>query len=211
MNVGSALAFVGIPLQASYCGAKFACRGFFDSVHAELLAAGSRVTISMVHLPAVDTPQFSWCKTAMDCHPRPVPPTYSPGLAAERIVDTVFDGRRSRFVGSWNRGVVLGARLLPGVLAHFTARTAIDDQQTDEPVTPDRPSNLRAPLDDREPWGAGGRFGDETGGVRDPGFLRGIPTTIAALGRAAVSASRHRLGTRRRRRREMERVARYGR
>lgn len=205
VNVGSALAYVGIPLQAPYCGAKFACRGFTESVHAELLASGTDVTISMVHLPAVDTPQFGWCATAMPRHPRPVPPTYTPELAAERIVDTAMDGRRTRMVGSWNRGVIAGARLAPGLLAHFTARTAIDDQQTDEPVPPDRPSNLDAPLDEAVPWT--GRFGEEARGVRHPGFLRALPGTFASLGRAALSMVRRRAGARARRRAMTERLA----
>jgi NAD(P)-dependent dehydrogenase (short-subunit alcohol dehydrogenase family) len=206
VNVGSALAYVGIPLQAAYCGAKFASRGFSQSVHAELIADGSNVTISMVHLPAVNTPQFSWCKTTMTKHPQPVPPIYPPELAAERIVDTVFDARRSRLVGSWNRLVIVGARLVPTVLAHFTARTAVDGQQTDEPIDPDRPSNLRAPVDDREAWAASGEFDHRSGGVLDPSFLRSLPSTAAALVRAAVAAARSKLGARTRRRQMEQRV-----
>jgi NAD(P)-dependent dehydrogenase (short-subunit alcohol dehydrogenase family) len=200
VNVGSALAYVGIPLQAAYCGAKFASRGFTQSVHAELIADGSNVTVSTVHLPAVNTPQFSWCKTTMRKHPQPVPPIYSPHLAAERIVDTVFDGRRSRLLGSWNRLVIMGARLAPTVLAHYTARTAIDGQQTDEPIDPDRPSNLRSPVDDQTPWSAEGVFGDRSGGVLDRDFLRSMPSTSAAFGRSVVAAVRSKLAARGRRR-----------
>ena len=80
VNVGSALAFIGIPLQSPYCAAKFACRGFFESTRAELLHEGSHIRLSMVHLPAVNTPQFDWCQTTMDRHPQPVPPIYQPEI-----------------------------------------------------------------------------------------------------------------------------------
>ena len=82
VNVGSALAFVGIPLQSAYCASKFACRGFFESTRAELLHEHSQVRLSMVHLPAVNTTQFGWCQTVLDRHPQPVPPIYQPETAA---------------------------------------------------------------------------------------------------------------------------------
>lgn len=200
VNVGSALAYVGIPLQAAYCGAKFACRGFTESVQAELLAARSEVSVSMVHLPAIDTPQFSWCATTMRRHPRPVPPTYSADTAAEWILDAVDRGGHHRVVGSWNRGVVIGTRLFPSVVLHFVARTAVEDQQTDEPIEPDRPSNLRTPLDEAEPWPSGGRFAEEATGVFHPDFLRSVPATLASLAAAALAAARHRVGVIARRR-----------
>ncbi len=82
VNVGSALAFMGIPLQSAYCSSKFACRGFFESVRAELLHEHSDIRLSMVHLPAVNTPQFDWCETTLNRHPQPVPPIYQPEVAA---------------------------------------------------------------------------------------------------------------------------------
>ena len=82
VNVGSALSFIGIPLQSAYCASKFACRGYFESVRAELLHEGSHVRMSMVHLPAVNTPQFDWCRSVFDRHPQPVPPIYQPDLSA---------------------------------------------------------------------------------------------------------------------------------
>jgi NAD(P)-dependent dehydrogenase (short-subunit alcohol dehydrogenase family) len=184
VNVGSALAYVGIPLQASYCGAKFACRGFFESVRAELIAAGSNVTISMVHLPAVNTPQFSWCKTTLPDHPRPVPPIYQPELAAARIVDVVFDTRRSTVLGSWNRLIVGRSKIAPSVFSQFAGRTAVDGQQTDQPVGDDRPVNLRSPVDAREPWTARGEFDDRANGVRDKQFLASLPQQAVSLGKA---------------------------
>ena len=106
VNVGSALAFIGIPLQSPYCSAKFACRGFFESTRAELLHEGSHVRLSMVHLPAVNTPQFDWCQTTMDRHPQPVPPIYQPEIPAKFIVQAALDGRRSKVIGSWNKLLV---------------------------------------------------------------------------------------------------------
>ena len=101
VNVGSALAFLGIPLQASYCASKFACRGFFESVRAELIHDHSKIRMSMVHLPAVNTPQFDWCRTSMNRHPQPVPPIYQPEVPARWIVQAALDGRRAKVIGSW--------------------------------------------------------------------------------------------------------------
>jgi NAD(P)-dependent dehydrogenase (short-subunit alcohol dehydrogenase family) len=199
VDVGSALAYVGIPLQSAYCGAKFACRGFFESVRTELVAAGSNVAISMVHLPAVNTPQFSWCKTALPNHPQPVPPIYPPEVAAERIVDVVFDARRSAVLGAWNRLIVGGSKTLPSVFSQFAAGTAVDAQQTGDPVAPDRPSNLRSPVDDDQAWSAGGQFDDQARGVLEPSFLRSLPGQGRSLCRAVVAATRFKLRGRARR------------
>ncbi len=114
VNVGSALAFIGIPLQAAYCSSKFACRGFFESTRAELLHDGSNVRLSMVHLPAVNTPQFNWCQTTMDRHPQPVPPIYQPEIPAKAIVKVALDGRRSKVVGAWNKVLVAAGQVAPG-------------------------------------------------------------------------------------------------
>ena len=148
VNVGSALAFIGIPLQSAYCASKFACRGFFESVRAELLHEGSNVTIGMVHMPAVDTPQFGWCKTTMDHHPQPVPPIYEPDRVARFIVQAALDGRRSRIVGSWNHLVVAAGKFTPGLGNHYAALGAWDTQLTEQPVGADRPVNLFHPADD---------------------------------------------------------------
>jgi NAD(P)-dependent dehydrogenase (short-subunit alcohol dehydrogenase family) len=193
VDVGSALAYVGIPLQAAYCGAKFACRGFFESVRTELVAAGSNVTISMVHLPAVNTPQFSWCETALPNHPQPVPPIYQPEVAAARIVDVVFDARRSTVLGSWNRIIVGGSKILPSVFSQFAGATAVEGQQTDDPVASGRPSNLRSPVDDREAWSARGEFDDQAHGVLEPSFLRSLPSQLRAVGQAMAATTRFNL------------------
>lgn len=188
VNVGSSLAFVGIPLQAAYCAAKFACRGFTESVRAELLAEGSPITLSMVHLPAVDTPQFDWCESKMDRPSRPVAPIYRPEQAAAAIVAAAQDGRRADVLGAWNRAIVSLTALAPGVVAHFAAATGVDSQQEDEPRTGPRPSNLYEPEDELEDAGASGRFGAEAGGVTDPQFLRTVPATLASLGGSVLAS-----------------------
>jgi len=198
VNVGSALAFVGIPLQSAYCGAKFACRGFFESVRAELLAQGSNVTISMVHLPAVNTPQFDWCLSRLPKHPQPVPPIYQPEVCAKFILEAALDGRRAKMVGSWNKLIVAGAKLAPSVLAHYAAGSGVSSQQTTTPRAPDRPSNLFAPADASDDHGAHGAFDDRAGGVLDPHFLRSLPDTGRQLGVAVGAAAREKVGRLRR-------------
>jgi short-subunit dehydrogenase len=190
VNVGSSLSFVGIPLQSAYCGAKFAVRGFTESVRAELVAEHSNITISLVHLPAVNTTQFSWCLSKLPKEPQPVPPIYQPELCARIIVDASLDGRRAKLIGSWNKMIVLGAQVVPSVLGHFAARTGVSSQQTDEPAGPDRPSNLFEPVDEHEDHGAHGTFGDRAGGVLDPSFTRELPSTIGTLGRSIADAAR---------------------
>jgi short-subunit dehydrogenase len=188
VNVGSALAFVGIPLQAAYCGAKFAVRGFTQSVRAELLAEGSRVTISQVHLPAVSTPQFEWCESKMEHKAQPVPPIYEPDVAAKAIVAAAIDGRRSEIVGSWNALLVGLANLAPGVVARYAARTCIHAQQTDEREVPGRPSNLWKPVDEASDAGARGPFAG--GGVLTPGFVASLPKIATDLAHAVVDEVR---------------------
>jgi NAD(P)-dependent dehydrogenase (short-subunit alcohol dehydrogenase family) len=190
VNVGSALSYVGIPLQGPYCAAKFACRGFFESVRSELLHTNSNVTLSMVHLPAVDTPQFDWCVDRLPNRPQPVAPIYEPDVAARAIVAAALDGRRSSVLGSWNRLVVAATKVAPGVLSHFVARTSVDGQQTDEPRRADRPANLWKPVDDDCDAGARGRFGDDAHGFLTPSFLRMLPSTATQLARAAGDTAR---------------------
>jgi NAD(P)-dependent dehydrogenase (short-subunit alcohol dehydrogenase family) len=190
VNVGSALAFIGIPLQAAYCSAKFACRGFFESTRAELIHDGSHVRLSMVHLPAVDTPQFNWCRTTMDHHPQPVPPIYRPEVAAKAIVAAATDGRRSKVVGSWNKLLVALGQVAPGFGNHYAALGAWETQLTGESIDPDRPNNLYAPADTTEDAGAEGSFQHESGGFLDPAFLKTLPTAGATFFRAAASDAR---------------------
>ncbi|HEY5431205.1 MAG TPA: SDR family oxidoreductase [Solirubrobacteraceae bacterium] len=178
VNVGSALAFIGIPLQSAYCSSKFACRGFFESTRAELIHEKSNVRISMVHLPAVNTPQFDWCQTAMSHHPMPVPPIYQPEIPAKFILDAALDGRRDKIIGSWNKMLVVIASLAPGLGNQYAAIGAWEAQLTSQPVRPDRPANLHHPVDHETDHGAHGSFGDKAGGFMDPSFLKSLPKTI---------------------------------
>ena len=186
VNVGSALAFVGIPLQAAYCSSKFACRGFFESTRAELLHTGSQVHLSMVHLPAVNTPQFEWCATTLDRHPRPVAPIYQPEIPAKHILEAALDGRRSKTLGSWNKMLVLTDSLFPGFGNQYAALAAWDGQLTDETLQPERPSNLHHPADAERDYGAHGAFDQQAGGFMDPVFLRTLPGTAQVFVKALV-------------------------
>jgi NAD(P)-dependent dehydrogenase (short-subunit alcohol dehydrogenase family) len=190
VNVGSALAFIGIPLQAAYCSAKFACRGFFESARAELIHDGSHVRLSMVHLPAVNTPQFDWCHTTMDRHPQPVPPIYQPEVPAKYIVEVALDGRRSRIVGSWNKMLVAAGQVAPGIGNQYAALGAWDSQLTDRLVEPGRPDNLRSPADEESDAGARGIFSRDAHGFLDPNFLKTLPKTGRTFIAAAVAAAR---------------------
>ncbi len=192
INIGSALSFLGIPLQSAYCASKFACRGFFESVRAELIHEGSRVRIGMVHMPAVNTPQFNWCLTTMDHHPQPVPPIYEPEDVARHVVQAALDGRRSKIVGSWNHLVVAAGRLTPGFGNHYAALGAWESQLTGQPVDPRRPVNLRQPADQDEDAGARGIFDGKAGGFFDPSFLKSLPATAAIFVKAGGSYGKER-------------------
>ena len=189
VNVGSALAFIGIPLQSAYCASKFACRGFFESTRAELIHEGSHVRMSMVHLPAVNTPQFNWCETSMDRHPQPVPPIYQPEVCAKYILAAALDGRRDKVIGSWNKILVLAGRLFPGLGNQYAALGAWETQLTDQKISPNRPVNLFEPVDSDSDSGAHGIFDQKAGGFFDPSFLKSLPNTartfFTALGRTA--------------------------
>jgi hypothetical protein len=192
VSVGSALAFRGIPLQAAYCGSKFAVQGFMQVLRAELLHDGSHVRVAQVHLPAVNTPQFGWCRTRLPGHPRPVSPVYQPEVAARAIVAAAADGRRQRIVGSWNWLIIQGNKLMPGVLDHYAARTAWSGQQMTDDHVGWRAGNLDEPLDEKpgSDRGAKGRFGDEAGGVFDRHFLRSLGQTARDLGAAVRDRAR---------------------
>lgn len=159
VQVGSALAYRSIPLQSPYCGAKHAILGFTSSLRTELLHDHSRINITMVHLPAMNTPQFSWCKTRLPRHPQPVPPIFEPEVAAEAIYWAAHHSRRELLVGGPTLEAVVGNKLAPDVLDHYLARTGYDCQQTSDPVEPDRPNNLFEPVPGD--WGAHGEFTDE--------------------------------------------------
>ncbi|HEX2119394.1 MAG TPA: SDR family oxidoreductase [Acidimicrobiales bacterium] len=146
VQVGSALAYRAIPLQASYCASKFAIRGFVDSLRCELLHDKSQVRITTVHLPALNTPQFGWVRSRLPFHPQPVPPIYQPEVAAKAIVWAADHPRREYWVGYPTAMTILANALAPGLLDRYLARTNFEAQQTDQPVDPGRPDNLEAPV-----------------------------------------------------------------
>ncbi len=159
VQVGSALAYRGIPLQSAYCAAKHAIQGFMDSLHAELLHDGSRVRVTMVQLPAVIPPQFSWVKSRLPREPQPVPPIYQPEVAARAVYWAAHNERRELYVGWPTLKAVVGDKLAPAVADWRLSKTAYDAQQTDEPVSPDRRDNLWEPVPGDH--GARGRFNED--------------------------------------------------
>jgi short-subunit dehydrogenase len=150
IQVGSVLAYRGIPLQATYCGAKHAVQGFNESLRCELLHEQSNVRVTMVQLPALNTPQFDWVKTRLPNHPQPVPPIFQPEVAAAAIVWASEHDQREVVVGLPTLLAILGDKIAPGILDRYLARTGFAGQQTDVPVDPARPNNLRQPVDEEE-------------------------------------------------------------
>ncbi|KAF2782063.1 SDR family oxidoreductase [Streptomyces sp. OM5714] len=164
VQVGSALAERSVPLQAVYCGAKHAIQGFTESLRCELLHDCSGVRVTMVQMPGLNTPQFSWVLTRLPRHPRPVAPVYQPEVAARAVLyATDHPHRRMYWVGGSTVATLLGQKLAPGLLDRYLARTGYDGQQTGRPVDPSRPANLWKPADDTAPddYGAHGVFDDE--------------------------------------------------
>ena len=158
VQVGSALTYRSIPLQATYCGAKHAIKGFTESLRTELLHDKSGVKVTMVQLPGLNTPQFDQVETTLPRQPQPVPPIYQPELAAEAVLWAAAHPRREIYVGRPTPLTIWGGRLVPGLVDRYLARTNYEAQQTDEPIPADRASYLWEPLPgDR---GARGRFDD---------------------------------------------------
>ncbi len=157
VQVGSALAYRGIPLQSAYCGAKHAVVGFTESLRTELLHENSGVQVTMVHLPAMNTPQFDWVLSRLPRHPQPVPPIYQPEVAARMIVYAADHPRRAYWVGASTALTILGNRLAPGLLDRYLARRGFDSQQTDA-VGHRLPPNLWGPSDGEQDQGAHGDF-----------------------------------------------------
>ena len=139
VQVGSALSERSIPLQSAYCGAKHAINGFTSSLRCELLHEKSAVKITVVQMPAVNTPQFSWVLSRLPNKPQPVPPIYQPEIAARAVLHAAdHPGRRQYWVGGSTAATLL-AKFAPSVLDRYLGRTGFDAQQTDEPADPDRP------------------------------------------------------------------------
>jgi NAD(P)-dependent dehydrogenase (short-subunit alcohol dehydrogenase family) len=146
IQVGSALAYRGIPLQAPYCGAKHAIQGMCDSLRCELLHDGSNVRLTMVQMPALNTPQFGWCLSRLPRRPQPVPPIFQPEVAADAVVWASEHDRAEIYVGAPTVLAILGNKLAPRLGDWYLARTGFDAQQTSEPQPPDAPVNLWSPV-----------------------------------------------------------------
>jgi NAD(P)-dependent dehydrogenase (short-subunit alcohol dehydrogenase family) len=186
IQVGSALAYRGIPLQSAYCGAKHAIQGFTESLRCELLHDGSGVRVTMVNLPAMNTPQFGWVKSRLPRKPQPVPPIYQPEIAADAIVWAASHDRRELSVGMVTVGAIYADKIASGLLDHYLAWNGVDAQQTDEPADPDRPNNLWQPVPGDA--GAHGAFDSRAGSVSPQTWanthlrqIAGASLTAAAL------------------------------
>ena len=187
VQIGSALAYRSIPLQSPYCGAKHAIVGFTDSLRCELIHDHSKVHLTVVHLPAVNTPQFSWCRTRLPRHPAPVGPIFEPEVPARAVYWAAHHQRREVFVGFPTVKAIYGQEILPGLADDYLGRTGFDSQQTHQPVAPDRPDNMFDTVPG--PYGARGIF---TGKAKSfsmqnwANLHRGIMAGIAA-GAAALA------------------------
>lgn len=161
IQVGSALAYRGIPFQSAYCASKHAINGFTDSVRTELLSQGSQIHVGVVNLPAVNTPQFSHCRSKFDDHPMPVPPIYQPEVAAEGIWLAYSRQRREVDVGLPTILTILGNKMLPGLMDLYLSRNGTRSQLADRPPDPhNAEGNLFEPVD--EDSGAHGVFDDRS-------------------------------------------------
>ncbi len=158
LQIGSALAYRSIPLQSAYCGAKHAIQGFTESLRSELIHDRSRVRLTIVQLPAVNTPQFSWIKTRMPRHPQPVPPIFQPEVIARSVYWVAHHPRREFTIGLSAVQAILGDKFVPGLLDYYLAAVGYGAQQTHESVDPERPNNLYDPLPGD--YGARGAFDD---------------------------------------------------
>src|SRR5215211_8199244 len=160
VQVGSALAYRGIPLQAAYCASKHAIQGFTESLRSELLHDGSDVQLTMVQMPALNTPQFGWVRSRLPRKAQPVPPIFHPEVAAEAIVWAAQHHRNELWVGWPTVKAIVADKIAPGLLDHYLARTGYDSQQTDELEDPDRKDNLYEALPGDA--GAHGDFDDRS-------------------------------------------------
>ena len=158
VQIGSGLAYRSVPLQAAYCGAKAAARGFTDALRCELIHDGSHVRVAMVHLPAVNTPQFTWVRSRMPRAMQPLPPVYQPEVAAMAIAWAAEHPRRELFVGWQTVLGVLGQRIAPGLMDRYLASRAWAGQMSDDPARPGTPDNLDASV--AVDVGAHGAFDD---------------------------------------------------
>jgi NAD(P)-dependent dehydrogenase (short-subunit alcohol dehydrogenase family) len=202
VQVGSTLAYRGIPLQSAYCGAKHAIQGFHEAVRTELLHEGSNVHVTMVQMPAVNTPQFSWVLSRLPHKAQPVPPVYQPEIAARMVLHAAeHPKRREYWVGETTALTLLLNAVAPGLLDRYLARNGFDSQQTGEPRDPDQPANLWGPVDGPagRDFGAHGAFDDRSWRHSPQTWLsrhHGAVASAAALTLGAAALARRREGAR---------------
>ncbi|MEM7566730.1 MAG: SDR family oxidoreductase [Pseudomonadota bacterium] len=180
VQVGSALAHRAIPLQSAYCGAKYALRGFTDSLRAELEHEASPIRLSMVQLPGVNTPQFSWCRSKLPRRPEPVPPLFEPEAAAEAIRRAADEAPRELWVGGPSLQLIVGGAVAPGFMDKMLSEQAWSGQMTDEPQDGVYEGNLFEPVPGD--YRAAGKFGDQA----RPDAVYVNPTTLRTAGLAAA-------------------------
>jgi len=198
VQVGSALAYRGIPLQTAYCGSKHAIQGFHEALRCELLHDKSNVHVTMVQMPAVNTPQFSWVLNRMPKHAQPVPPIYQPEVAARGVLYAAdHPKRREYWVGASTMGTLAANAVAPGLLDRYLARTGYSSQQTDQDRSPDQAINLWEPADgaDGKDYGAHGVFDDKAVGRSEQLWLSqhhgllGVAAGALAAAGAAVGVA----------------------
>ncbi|MEV0911797.1 SDR family oxidoreductase [Streptomyces hokutonensis] len=196
VQVGSALGDRSIPLQSAYCGAKHAVNGFTSSVRTELMHRHSHVHITVVQMPAVNTPQFSWVLSRLPKHPQPVPPIYQPEVAARAVVNAAdHPHRKQYYVGASTAATILANKLAPALLDRYLARTGYASQQTDAGGPGVREPNLWHPADEapEHDYGAHGTFDERSHSrsaqaalARHPGLVLAGATGAVAMGPGAV-------------------------
>jgi NADP-dependent 3-hydroxy acid dehydrogenase YdfG len=186
LQIGSALAYRSIPLQSAYCAAKAAVRGFTDSLRSELAHDRSRVRLSALHLPAVNTPQFEYVRTRLPGHPKPVSPIFQPEVIARAVLHVARHPARERWVGWSTTKAILGQKVIPGLLDRYLGRIGYSAQQADRPPEPGRPDNLHRPVPGD--MGAHGEFDDEAH-ARSPFTWLGLRRRRIAAALAAVGVA----------------------
>jgi short-subunit dehydrogenase len=194
VQIGSALAYRGIPLQSPYCGAKHAIKGSFESLRCELRNRGSKVHLTMVQLPGLNTPQFDHCLSRMPRHPMPVPPVFQPEVAARSVYWAAHHRRREVYVGLPTVYTIVGNKLAPGFAERYLAKTAVEGQQTPDPFDGQRAANLFEPVDNDHDEGAHGVFDDQAHDRSAQAWLS-RHRTATALGAAVLGVGAGVAGT----------------
>jgi short-subunit dehydrogenase len=196
VQVGSALAYRSIPLQSAYCAAKHAMLGFTASLRSELLHDGSNVKLTMLHMPALNTPQFGWVKSRLPRKAQPVPPIFQPEVGARAIYYAAHHPRREFYVGWSSARAIIANKLAPSMLDHYLAETGFDSQQYDGAEDPNRPNNLWGPV--RGDHGAHGDF-DARASESSPFVWLDVHRWLLWLAGAGVAAGSWALASRARR------------